>query len=165
MPWAEQIESLDDHALKLRRFRASFDMAHDFIYGIFDRDERAVLGGSGLHPRLGPRAREIGYWIHVDHVRQGLGTEAAGALTRVAFEVDDVDRVEIHCDPKNAASARVAEKLGYRHETTLRRRLITNGREPRDTMVWVLFANEYPTSPAASQPIEAWDAVERKLFG
>ena len=32
-------------------------------------------------------------------------------------------------------------------------------------MVWVLFADEYPKSAAATGEIEAWDAAGRKLLG
>jgi RimJ/RimL family protein N-acetyltransferase len=142
MPWAARMESIDEQIAKLRRFRAAFDAGEDFIYGIFDRDERALLGGTGLHPRIGRGGLEIGYWIHVGHLRRGYATESSAALTRVAFEMEGVDRVEIHCDPNNAASSGVAAKLGFRHEATLRRRRIVAEREPRDTMVWVLFADE-----------------------
>ena len=42
---------------------------------------------------------------------EGLATEIAAALTRVAFEVHQVNRVEIRCDPSNSPSAAVAKKL------------------------------------------------------
>src|SRR5207248_10586857 len=87
MPWIhDEPETLDDKIARLRKFRARFDGGEDLIYGIFDRDDVTVLGGAGLHPRVGPEAGEIGYWIHAGRVGQGLATEAAGAVTRVAFE-------------------------------------------------------------------------------
>ena len=46
-----------------------------------------MLGGMGLHTRVGPRAREIGYWIRKDAEGRGYVTEAVAALTRVGFEV------------------------------------------------------------------------------
>ena len=44
---------------------------------------------------------------------QGLASEAAAALTRVAFERCGVDRVEIRIDPANERSQRVPERLGF----------------------------------------------------
>jgi RimJ/RimL family protein N-acetyltransferase len=120
-----------------------------------------VLGGSGLHTRVGPRGMEIGYWIRVSHINQGYATEVAAALTTVAFRVHGVDRVEIHCNPANVRSAAVPRKLGYTHEATLRRREPRSDGELRDLMVWTLFADAYPTSPAASLPITAFDAAGR----
>jgi len=148
----------------LRRARGRFDMGSDFGYGIFDAREQRVLGGTGLHTRLGETAREIGYWIHKDFANQGLATEAAGSLTRVAFEVDGVHRVEIHCDPANHASAAVPRKLGFRLEATLGERLQKPDGSWRDTMVWTLFAGNYANSICTKMEITAYDAANRLIL-
>lgn len=164
MPWAHD-EPVELQALveRLRRFRDDFERGVDFIYAIFDRDEREVLGGTGLHTRAGEGAREIGYWIHVAHVRQGYATEAAAALTRVAFEIVGVGRVEIRCDPRNVASAGVPRKLGFRLEAVLPGDTVDVEGRPRDTMVWSLLRDAYPTSVASDLEIEAFDALGRRL--
>lgn len=165
MPWTkEEPSDLQTRIDLLRSFRASFDLGKDFIYGVFDLAEATVLGGSGLHLRLEGSAREIGYWIHKDHINRGFATELSAALTRVAFEVDGLDRVEIHMDPKNVRSAAVPRKLGFIHEATLRRRAITTEGRPRDTMIWTLFAQDYPDSPAAGVQIAAFDVVGRRIL-
>jgi RimJ/RimL family protein N-acetyltransferase len=164
MHWVRsEPQTLEDKVQLLRGYRAAFDAGKDFAYGIFDRGEKELLGSCGLHPRVGDRATEVGYWIHAAHVRQGLAAEAAGALTRVAFEIDRLERVEIHCGPANAASAGVARKLGYTHEATLRGRAREPDGRPRDTMIWSLFAADYPRSPAAQVPLTAYDALNRPL--
>lgn len=163
MPWAaNEPTDLDTKIALLRRFRGKFDLGEDFVYGIFSRDETEVLGGTGLHTRRGSDGREIGYWVRADRLNQGIATETAAALTRVAFEIDRLDWVEIHCDVANVRSAAVPRKLGFTHEATLRRRRF--GDRLRDTMVWTLLADEYPTSPAARVPIEAYDAAGRQIF-
>src|SRR5690606_3323425 len=124
----------------------------------FNLDESQVLGGTGLHTRLGPEALEIGYWIRADAIHQGLATEAAAALTRVAFEGNQVQRVEIHCAPENTRSAAVPRKLGYRHEATLRQRVVAADGTYADAMIWTLLRQEYPASHAASYAVEAFDA-------
>ena len=166
MPWAHgEPEALPAYVQRLRGFRAQFDLGQDFGYGIFDRDERQVLGGTGLHTRAGESAREIGYWIHRDHLRQGLATETTAALTRVAFEVDHVSRVEIHVDPRNTPSAAVPPKLGYTLEAVLRQRLDPiAGDQRRDAMIWTLLAADYPASPAARAEVEAFDAGGQRLL-
>ena len=100
--------------------------------------------------------------MRADRINQGVATETAGALTRVAFEVDKLDRVEIHCDADNVRSAAVPRKLGFTHEATLRRRRV--GGKVRDTMVWTLLADEYPGSGAATVPIETFDAIGRRIL-
>ena len=122
-----------------------------------------MLGGTGLYMRSGPDVREIGYWIHVDHIGKGLATESTAALTNVAFAVDGVSRVEIRCDPANVRSAAVPAKLGFTHEATLRREGVAADGSRRDTMVWTLLAEEFPSSPAAEAVLSAFDAIGRRL--
>ena len=165
MVWTKQEpEPIDAKIERLRQYRAHFDLGEDFVYGIFDPSESRVLGGTGLHPRVGPEATEIGYWIHGDHIRKGLATEAAGALTRVALEILGLARVEIHCSPENVASASVPKKLGYVHEATLRQRVRAGEGSLRDTMIWSILAPELPTSAAARQELSAFDAAERRIL-
>jgi RimJ/RimL family protein N-acetyltransferase len=164
MPWAEaEPTDLNTKIDLLRRFRAQFDLGQNFIYGIFNLEESELLGGTGLHTRLGEQSREIGYWIRQDQTNRGLATEAAAALTQIAFELDGVDRVEIHCQPSNVGSAAVPRKLGFQLEATLRRRGEAQG-QPVDLQVWTLFREEYPTSPSAQVKIEAFDAAGRRIL-
>jgi RimJ/RimL family protein N-acetyltransferase len=144
----------------LRRFRGNFDRGEDFVYGIFSRNETEVVGGTGLHPSVGEGAFEIGYWIRASRVGEGLATEAAAALTRVAFELCGVDRVEIRVEPANAASVAVPRKLRYAEEGLLRRRLPG----ARDLLVYSLFRDRYAQTPAARVGLEAYDAVGERVL-
>lgn len=165
MPWAvnEPIE-LSQRVQWLRKCRGEFDLNLDFIYGVFNLAEERVLGGTGLHTRAGPDAREIGYWIHRDFTHQGLATELSAALTRVAFEIEQVNRVEIHCDPGNIYSAAVPRKLGYTHEATLRARTSDSNGRPSDSMIWSLFRDDYQASPSAAALVEAYNAIGERLL-
>lgn len=164
LPWVkDEPEPLDARVARLRWFRGAFDLGHDFVYGIFTPDGGEVVGGTGLHTRQGPGAREIGYWIAAPHLGRGYATEAVAALTRVAVEIDGARRVEIRCDPLNERSVRVPRKLGFVHDGTLRARQRTADGEPRDTMVWTMLAGELAASPCAAAACEALDAAGRPL--
>ena len=165
LPWvAGEPQDVAAKVELLRGFRGKFDLGQNYVYGIFDLGESLVIGGTGLHRRVGPDAFEIGYWIRGDHINRGLATEVAAALTKVAFEIYEVHRVEIHCDPQNVCSAAVPRKLGYTHEATLRRRGRRADGSYRDTMVWTLFRDDYPQSRAAGAAIEAFDVVENRIL-
>jgi len=165
MPWAmDEPTTVEQKAELLRSFRAKFDTDQDYAYPIFTADETRQVGSTGLHTRQGEGVLEIGYWIVPDLQGRGLVTEAAGALVRVGFEAMGARWIEIRCDPRNTRSHAVAARLGFTHDATLRRRDLTPGGAPRDTMVWSLFADEYPASPAAGIEVRAYDLLRRRIF-
>ena len=165
MPWAvHEPQPLDEKVRLLRRFRGDFDLGEDFVYGLFSRDEEDVVGGSGLHTRVGEDAFEIGYWLRADRTGQGLATEAAAALTRVGLELCGADRIEIRVDPANERSSAVPRKLGFAHEGTLRRRLPASGGGRRDVAIFSLFRDAFAGTPSASVRVEAYDAVGTRVL-
>lgn len=168
MAWAHyDPQPIEDKIELIRGFRSRFDAGDDFTYGIFSRDEREALGGTGLHTRVGDDAFDIGYWVRFSAVGNGLATEVAAILTRVAFGVAEVERVEIRVDPANEASCRVARKLGYVEEARLRRRLpgVVPNSPKRDVVIFSMLAEEFADSPAntMSAGVVAFDAAGRKL--
>ncbi len=168
LPWVfwakNEPVSFEQRIEFLRRTQGNFDLGLDFGYLVFNPSETEVIGGASLSTRLGVNTREIGYWIHKDHLNQGLATEVSAALTKVAFEVDHVSRVEIHCSPKNLRSAAIPRKLGFIHEATLHNRAEDVDGSPRDTMIWSIFEENYPASPSAKIELQAFDAIGRRIF-
>ena len=70
----------------------------------------AVIGKAGMW-RLG----EIGDDLHPDHWGSGIGTEAVGAVVAAAFaRFPDLDRLIAEIDPRNAQSAALLARLGFR---------------------------------------------------
>jgi RimJ/RimL family protein N-acetyltransferase len=115
MPWvAAEPVKIEDRAALIQQWQREWDEGGELVVGIFKDD--VVVGGSGLHTRRGPGVLEIGYWVHPAHARCGIATEAAEALTTVAFAVDGIERVEIHHDKANVASAGVPRRLGFTFE-------------------------------------------------
>jgi RimJ/RimL family protein N-acetyltransferase len=158
MPWADgEPQTLEEKTALIKGFRSNFDLGENFTYGIFSTDESEVLGGTGLHPRIGEGGLEIGYWIRASVTRQGLATESSAALTRVGFEVCGADRIEIRIEPRNESSLGIPRKLGFAEEATLRRRLPAPEGEPlRDVTIFTLFREEF--DPALAPGIRAFDA-------
>ena len=164
MPWTdEEPQTIEEKVDLIRRFRAAFDSGETFVYGIFDREERQQLGGTGLHARVGPGGLEIGYFVRASATRRGIATESSAAVTRVAFEVCGADRVEIRIDPENHASFGVPRKLGFPEEATLRRRLPGRAGEPlRDVTIFTLFREDF--DPSIAPALHAWDAAGAQLL-
>jgi RimJ/RimL family protein N-acetyltransferase len=164
MPWVyAEPEPIEEKVRRLKRFRGNFDLGENYVYGIFNPENTWLLGGTGLHPRIGERQLEIGYWIDKDFINQGLVAESTAALIRVAFELMHVHRIEIHCDPANVASAAIPRKLGFMHEGTLRAKTPFLERWS-DSMVWGLLESEYPDSPSAQAEIKVFDADGQQVL-
>lgn len=152
LPWAvDEPSDLEALQERLARFQREFLAGEGFVYGLFPSDESEVVGGCGLMPRIGPRALEIGYWIRVDRVHRGLATEATCALTLAGLVLPDVDRIEIHCDPANVASAAVPRKLGYRLRETLRQKGSTPGGQDEASLVFELTDASHLACPGRAQ--------------
>jgi RimJ/RimL family protein N-acetyltransferase len=169
MPWArEEPQTLQEKVALVRRFRGSFDLDKDYIFAAFlrqpDGGQGALVGGTGLHPRVGNRGLETGYWVDQVHVRRGLATEMTAAMTRVAFELMRIHRVEIHVDVRNAASLRVPPKLGFTTDGTLRRRSPSTTPEEGDLQVFSMFDDEYLASPVRRIHLEAFGPLGDQLI-
>jgi RimJ/RimL family protein N-acetyltransferase len=114
MPWASADPLEPSLADFVSRAVEDFDHGENFNYAIWDANHLYILGGSGLHPRLGPGRLEIGYWVRDGWRRQGIATAAARSLTTVAFQMPGIEEVHIHCDEANLASAGIPRRLGFR---------------------------------------------------
>jgi RimJ/RimL family protein N-acetyltransferase len=106
------------------------------------------LGWCGLS-RWNPdhRSAAMGYCFHAGAWGRGYATEAARALLQWAFETSDLNRVQAETDTRNAASARVLEKLGFRREGTLREDCVVNG-EVSDSWVYGLLRRDWQPEAA-----------------
>ena len=89
--------------------RGAFFTGQRFQYGIIRADE--VIGGCSIDP-VDDRTASIGFWVHVEHVRRGVASAVATALTQVALEAG-YEVVRIRHDRANAASGSIAARLGY----------------------------------------------------
>ena len=85
---------------------------------------------------------EIGYAVHHEHWRQGLGRSLARLLRDVGFERLGLHLVYATCDPRNVASVSVLRSIGMQHEGTLRQNLrLRDGW--RDSHVFGILRDEW----------------------
>ena len=108
----------------------------------------AFIGWCGL-TRWNPdfRSASLGYCFDAAAWGHGYATEAADAVLRWAFDTLDLNRVQAETDTRNAASARVLEKLGFVREGTLREDCVVNG-DVSDSWVFGLLRRWAPSDPS-----------------
>ena len=133
MPWATPEAATVD--AQRRRLADDLWGPSDYHY-LMVGGEGDIVGSCGLHRRIGPTGLEIGYWVGVRHTCRGYATAAAGALTEAAFALPGIERVEIHCDQANVASAAVARRLGYRLDR-IEEHAIESPAQTGRFMVWI----------------------------
>lgn len=144
LPWTDWHPDVAASTETCRRLRAAFDARADFTMGIFDRADGRLLGGTGLHRvKWELPSFEIGYWLRTDAVGRGIVTETTAALVRTCFEALGAVRVELITDPRNERSGKVAERVGFRLEGTLRNGMLGTDRRPADRRVWGLTRDDW----------------------
>lgn len=88
------------------------------------------------------RRAEIGFSLRRQYWKSGYMREAASALIEHAFRTLNLHRIEADIDPRNTASARLLERLGFVQEGLLRSRWII-GDEVSDSALYGLLANDH----------------------
>ncbi len=92
------------------------------------------------------RSAAMGYCLDEHAWGRGYATEAGLALLQWAFDALGLNRVQAEVDTRNAASARVLEKLGFLREGTLREDCIVDG-VVSDSWVYGLIKGQWnPTA-------------------
>lgn len=88
---------------------------------------------------------EIGWLVHPEEWGQGYATEAARRALDFAFRDLNAHRVIAFCNADNAASARVMQKLGMRHEATMLQTRLLRG-QWCDELLYAVLESEWPGS-------------------
>lgn len=77
---------------------------------VIEKDGRAI-GTAGMH-----KDTEIGFLLHPDYWRQGIGAEAMRTIIPYLFSQTDARELTADVDPRNDASVGLLKSLGF-HET------------------------------------------------
>ncbi len=101
-----------------------------------------LIGAAGLDVAEEACQATLGYCLSARAWGRGYATETARALVGFGFDVLLLHRIQAGCDPENAASARVLEKVGMTLEGRLRDDARIRG-EYRDTLVFGILEHEW----------------------
>ncbi|MDT0490549.1 GNAT family N-acetyltransferase [Streptomyces sp. NPDC012600] len=115
-----------------------------YPFAIVRSRDRRPVGAIGLWLRDLPEGRaSIGYWMVASG--RGLGVARAALRTVTGWALRDlgIPRLQLFVEPWNAASARIAEDVGYRREGLLRGWQQV-GDERRDMAVYALLNSDGP---------------------
>ncbi|QOY95477.1 GNAT family N-acetyltransferase [Massilia sp. UMI-21] len=134
-PWTAigSAESAIAHAL------AAYRDGSELRFGIELAATGALIGTVNLHHVFPQNRRcELGYALGSAHWGKGYATEALEAALDYAFHELCLNRIEADIDPRNAASAAVLERMGFRREGYMPERWFVHG-EMADTVNYGLL--------------------------
>jgi [ribosomal protein S5]-alanine N-acetyltransferase len=113
---------------------------------VVDKQNAQAIGTCLLfkHDAVSARA-ELGYVLARTQWGRGVMREALTALIDHVFTHMALRRLEAEIDPRNVASARLLERLGFAHEGLLRQRWSTKG-ELSDSALYALLQDDLPAA-------------------
>jgi RimJ/RimL family protein N-acetyltransferase len=111
---------------------------------IADAGSLEFLGSIGLY-RINEHHRrgEVGFWLLPSARGRGLAARAVKLVTGWAFESLGFDRVELTTAPDNAATRRLAARLGFVEEGVMSERNLERGRRV-DVVMLAVLRHEWP---------------------
>lgn len=111
----------EDALAYIERQNGHLDTGVGYSFCVADRDTDEALGTASLWlaPLASGRAT-AGYSVAPRSRGRGIAGRALIALTRFAWSIPELWRIELNIEPWNVASARTAESAGYEREGLLR---------------------------------------------
>jgi len=142
LPWCHPAYSIADALGWIERCEATRAEGTEYHFAILD-PAGEFLGACGLN-RLEPEHRmaNLGYWVRTSATGRGVATAAARELAAFAFRETSLIRLELVVALGNAASHRVAAKLGAVREGLAHDRLLV-GERAHDAIVYALLRSRH----------------------
>lgn len=136
-----------------RDFRKYFDTALEevskrvsYVFAVFDKQENKY-GGCTRYANISlPNKRlEIGWtWYHPSLQRTGLNRNCKFLLLSFGFEELGLNRIELKTSHLNLKSQKAMEQIGAQKEGILRRHLIDENGNVRDTVYYSFIKEDWP---------------------
>src|SRR5512143_866940 len=143
MSWAHDDYSQRESRDFITLVRAKWEEGLVYGFAITDARDGSISGACSLshfHPVY--RFCNLGYWVRTSRQRQGIASRAARLAARFAVDHLKLIRVEVVVAAGNAASLRVAEKIGAHREGILRNR-ITVGPQLHDAVMFSFIPEDF----------------------
>jgi RimJ/RimL family protein N-acetyltransferase len=151
------LESVDDALALLHDIQRSNRQRSILKWGVALKPMNNLIGTVTLfNLDLAQDRAEIGYAQAQAYWGHGYIHEALQALLTYAFEEMQLRRLEADVDPRNVASIKTLERLGFEREGYLRERWHVGG-ETQDALFYGLLKRQWirPGAEATSKPFKS----------
>ena len=143
--YTEDLSDPDDlEQWMLARLEAS-NRGDMMSYAVVDKATDSVIGATSYgHIDWTERCIEIGWtWLGKAYIGTGVNKHMKYLMLRHAFDVMDIQRLELRTDEKNLRSRRAMEKIGATYDGTLRNHRSTQGGKRRNTVIYSIIRSEW----------------------
>lgn len=111
------MENMEQAQKAVESFLNGFKNKMFIRWCIVNKEKEDVLGTVTLHSfDIWNSKAEIGYMLNKKFWKQNVMSEAAEKVIIYAFEEINLNRIEASIDPRNIASIKLSEKLGFEKE-------------------------------------------------
>ena len=132
------------HQVSRTEAEKMFENPHEEKSFIIEKKDGSKIGFIGhfyvLH--VAGKQLEIGYSLVPSERGKGYGTEATQLMVDYLFLSKDTMRIQAQTDPRNVASHKLLEKVGFMKEGTLRKSFFMRG-EWRDSYIYSILREEW----------------------
>ncbi len=143
LPWCHPDYTIEDSRSWLKTILPNWRQGSAYSFGIFNRENKELVGGCGINQIDEHPIGNLGYWITTAHTRKGMASEASRALAHFGIEHLHLQRIEIIMSAENPGSRAVAESVGATYEGRLRNRLMLHGRT-HDAYLYSIIPGDHP---------------------
>lgn len=135
--------SIDEALDEMKWYTRIFAEQSGLRWMIEDHEHVKVIGTCGFlgYEQEHHRA-ELGYDLSSVYWGKGIMQEVASRIIKFGFEQMELNKIEAKIEPKNQASIRLMEKLGFVQEGLLRQHEYEKGKYV-DLAVFALLQSEY----------------------
>lgn len=122
------------------------DRGEKFTYTVQLIETGEIIGATSYgNISWAEKGIEIGWtWLGKKFIGTGINKHMKFLMLCHAFEVMDIERLELRTDEENIRSRRAMEKIGATHDGTLRNHRSTQGGRRRNTVVYSIIKSEWP---------------------
>jgi ribosomal-protein-alanine N-acetyltransferase len=115
-------------AARVEAFERGAELDNYYGFAIFLHDSTFIGEVTIGNIERGPfQSAKLGYWIDKKYAGRGLMPQAVQLVVDFAFEELEFKRIEVAIVPRNKASIRVVEKLGFDFEGISKEYIEVNG--------------------------------------
>ncbi len=143
LPWPHDRYDRIDALRFVRDSNKAWREQRAYDFSIRRPDDPTHLGNVSIWYTSRPNGcGEIGYWVRSSETSSGIGTEATEALLQVGFKELGLHRITLRVAIGNRGSERIAEKLGFTREGTLRE-VIKVGETRMDHSLYAMLRRDW----------------------